>query len=62
MEIIKEQSRGLRGDLAAQLASEEPSFDQTGYQLLKFHGTYQQDDRDQGGAGTEKEAAATSSW
>lgn len=47
VEYIKEASRHLRGDLAEQLVNGKSHFDEAGYQLLKFHGIYQQDDRDQ---------------
>jgi sulfite reductase (ferredoxin) len=47
VEKVKEESRGLRGDLSAQLAADTSHFSDTGAQLLKFHGTYQQEDRDQ---------------
>ncbi len=46
VEEIKEQSRGLRGSIEETLASEVSHFTEEDYQLLKFHGTYQQDDRD----------------
>jgi sulfite reductase (ferredoxin) len=46
VEKVKEASRGLRGDLAAQLAEDTTHFSDAGAQLLKFHGTYQQEDRD----------------
>src|SRR5213596_1378025 len=46
VEKIKQASRGLRGNLAAQLAADAPHFTGTGAQLLKFHGSYQQEDRD----------------
>ncbi|HYT05693.1 MAG TPA: NADPH-dependent assimilatory sulfite reductase hemoprotein subunit [Gemmatimonadales bacterium] len=47
VELVKEGSHGLRGDLAAQLAGGTSHFTEAGAQLLKFHGTYQQTDRDQ---------------
>ncbi|HYS61176.1 MAG TPA: hypothetical protein VEM27_11330, partial [Gemmatimonadales bacterium] len=47
VEKVKEESRGLRGDLTAQLAAGSDHFSDAGAQLLKFHGTYQQEDRDQ---------------
>src|SRR3989441_7900513 len=47
VEKVKQESRGLRGDLAAQLAAGGDHFSDAGAQLLKFHGTYQQEDRDQ---------------
>src|SRR2546422_1022913 len=46
VEQVKEESHGLRGDLAAQLAAGGDHFSDAGAQLLKFHGTYQQEDRD----------------
>lgn len=46
VEIIKENSNQLRGTIAEQLGRDTDSFDREGYELLKFHGIYQQDDRD----------------
>jgi len=46
VEEIKDQSRGLRGTIEDTLASEATHFSEDDFQLLKFHGTYQQDDRD----------------
>src|SRR5690349_1079480 len=46
VERVKQESHGLRGDLAAQLAQDTSHFSDAGAQLLKFHGTYQQEDRD----------------
>ena len=46
VEEIKEESRGLYGKIVETLLSEESHFDESEYQLLKFHGTYQQDNRD----------------
>jgi sulfite reductase (ferredoxin) len=59
VEKVKEESRGLRGDLAAQLSAGGDHFSNAGAQLLKFHGTYQQEDRDQRRAlrGTDAEAS-----
>ena len=45
-EAVKQQSRQLRGNLARDLADAEAPFDNAGYSLLKFHGTYQGYDRD----------------
>lgn len=45
-EGIKRQSQHLRGTIAETLASDAPRFGEQDIQLLKFHGTYQQDDRD----------------
>src|SRR5881398_1248810 len=59
VEKVKEESHGLRGDLAAQLAAGGDHFSDASAQLLKFHGTYQQEDRDQRRAlrGTDGEPA-----
>lgn len=47
VEGIKEASNHLRGTLPEQLQDATDHFDESGKQLLKFHGLYQQDDRDQ---------------
>ena len=59
VEKVKEESRGLRGHLAEELAAGTDHFSDAGAQLLKFHGTYQQEDRDQRRErrGTDSEAA-----
>src|SRR2546429_9957666 len=46
VEQIKQGSRGLRGSLAPELAAGTSHFEDQAAQLLKFHGVYQQDDRD----------------
>src|SRR5437868_3235916 len=46
VEAIKERSSQLRGTLADELASDSSHFADDSKQLLKFHGTYQQEDRD----------------
>jgi sulfite reductase (ferredoxin) len=46
VEMIKENSRQLRGTLAQELAQEIDHFSEQSKQLLKFHGSYQQEDRD----------------
>src|SRR5271165_7389960 len=46
VESLKEVSRGLRGRLADELASGGTQVTEDGYNLLKFHGTYEQFDRD----------------
>ncbi len=47
VEDIKAESRFLRGSIAEDLANTgEDQFAKPNTQLLKFHGTYQQDDRD----------------
>jgi len=47
IEGIKTESRQLRGTIAEELRNEEDFFSGDAVQLLKHHGTYQQDDRDQ---------------
>src|ERR1700683_1940275 len=47
VEEIKCESAALRGTIQETLLGEAPRFSDDEYQLLKFHGTYQQDDRDQ---------------
>jgi sulfite reductase (ferredoxin) len=46
VELAKRQGRHLRGSIAETLASEATHFGHDDTALLKFHGTYQQDDRD----------------
>lgn len=46
VEVIKEGSGYLRGTISETLAGGESHFSEADYQLLKFHGIYQQDDRD----------------
>src|SRR5947209_4556339 len=46
VEVIKESSQHLRGTLADELAQDTAHFSEQSKQLLKFHGSYQQDDRD----------------
>lgn len=46
VELIKARSNRLRGDIEAELGSDEAAFTESSMQLLKFHGVYQQEDRD----------------
>jgi sulfite reductase (ferredoxin) len=46
VEIAKRKGRHLRGSIAETLASDASHFGHDDVHLLKFHGTYQQDDRD----------------
>lgn len=46
VEQFKEVSRGLRGPIGDELGEPKPDFTEESIQLLKHHGTYQQDDRD----------------
>ena len=45
-EILKRNSRGLRGTIAEELCNTLPYFSKPATGILKFHGIYQQDDRD----------------
>lgn len=45
-EALKANSRHLRGPIAEELLTESPQFSKPSVGLLKFHGIYQQDDRD----------------
>src|SRR5262249_11273283 len=46
VERVKEASHALRGTISEDLANDSPTFDGANAQLLKFHGVYQQEDRD----------------
>ncbi len=46
VEKIKEESEFLKGSIDTELAADTDHFGKSDIQLLKFHGTYQQDDRD----------------
>ncbi|HYC31354.1 MAG TPA: NADPH-dependent assimilatory sulfite reductase hemoprotein subunit [Gemmatimonadales bacterium] len=54
VEVAKREGRYLRGTIAETLASDATHFGGDDASLLKFHGTYQQDDRD---ARRDREAA-----
>jgi sulfite reductase (ferredoxin) len=47
VEVIKSASDYLRAPLVAEFAAGGTHITDEGYQILKFHGSYQQDDRDQ---------------
>jgi sulfite reductase (ferredoxin) len=47
VEEIKAASHALRGTIQESLGTDSSHFSEDEYQLLKFHGTYQQDDRDE---------------
>jgi sulfite reductase (ferredoxin) len=51
VEGIKEQSQFLGGEIGAELRDGLEHFGKSSETLLKFHGTYQQDDRDERGVG-----------
>jgi sulfite reductase (ferredoxin) len=55
-ERIKAQSDGLRGSIARELAEPTERFGEDDVQLLKFHGIYQQEDRDRRKATRDTEA------
>ena len=46
VETLKRESRGLRGRLAEELAEGGIQVSEDAYNLLKFHGSYEQFDRD----------------
>lgn len=45
-ELVKQNSGGLQGTILDELATADDKFSADDASLLKFHGTYQQDDRD----------------
>src|ERR1700674_2591039 len=51
VEVFKIQSEYLRGDIGQELQDANDFFGKSSIQLLKHHGTYQQDDRDARAAG-----------
>ena len=51
VEGLKAESRFLAGPIAEELRDANDHFGKASETLLKFHGTYQQDDRDERGAG-----------
>ncbi len=55
LEGIKERSNYLREPLAAQLLEDTTHFTEEAVQILKFHGSYQQDNRDNRVKGQEKD-------
>src|SRR5262245_35548758 len=46
VEAVKEASRQLRGTIAEELTGPVESLSEANKNLLKFHGSYQQEDRD----------------
>lgn len=61
-EGIKQDSRGLRGSIAEEIAAPAArgGLSEAAYTLLKFHGTYEQHDRDT--ATARKQAGADKDW
>jgi sulfite reductase beta subunit-like hemoprotein len=57
VETAKRRGRHLRGSIAETLASDATHFGEDDASLLKFHGTYQQDDRDRRRARESEEKA-----
>ena len=55
LEAIKERSQCLREPVATELSQETTHFSEDGIQILKFHGSYQQDNRDNRVKGREKD-------
>ncbi|KKD35717.1 sulfite reductase, ferredoxin dependent [Limnoraphis robusta] len=55
VEGIKERSNYLREPLATELLNDENFFSDNAVQILKFHGSYQQDNRDNRAKGQEKD-------
>jgi sulfite reductase (ferredoxin) len=55
VEDIKENSHFLREPLASELLTDTNHFSEHAIQILKFHGSYQQDNRDHRAKGQEKE-------
>ncbi|ERT05849.1 sulfite reductase, ferredoxin dependent [Lyngbya aestuarii BL J] len=55
LEGIKERSNYLREPLASELFNDENFFSGDAIQILKFHGSYQQDNRDNRAKGQEKD-------
>ena len=55
IEGIKEQSNALREPVATEILQDTTHFSETGVQILKFHGSYQQDNRDNRIKGQEKD-------
>ena len=55
LEGIKEQSNYLREPLATELLEDTTHFSADAIQVLKFHGSYQQDNRDNRVKGQEKD-------
>jgi len=55
LERIKEDSQFLREPLASELLTDTTHFTDNAVQILKFHGSYQQDNRDNRAKGQEKD-------
>lgn len=55
VESLKERSHGLREPVATELTHDTTHFSEDAVQILKFHGSYQQDNRDNRVKGQEKD-------
>lgn len=55
VEVLKEKSFNLREPVASELKLDTNRFTEDGIQILKFHGSYQQDNRDNRVKGQEKD-------
>ncbi|MCS6942759.1 MAG: sulfite reductase, ferredoxin dependent [Geminocystis sp.] len=55
VETIKERSNFLREPIATEINQDTTHFSEDGVQILKFHGSYQQDNRDNRKKGQEKD-------
>jgi len=55
VEGLKERSNYLREPVASELRLDTNSFSEDATQILKFHGSYQQDNRDNRAKGQEKD-------
>ncbi|MEB3175370.1 MAG: sulfite reductase, ferredoxin dependent, partial [Cyanobacteriota bacterium] len=55
VELLKEKSDYLREPLATELREDTTHFSEDAVQILKFHGSYQQDNRDNRVKGQEKD-------
>lgn len=55
IENIKERSNFLREPLATEIQQDTTHFTENAVQILKFHGSYQQDNRDNRVKGQEKD-------
>lgn len=55
LESLKVRSQGLRQPVAAEILQDTTHFSEEGVQILKFHGSYQQDNRDNRVKGQQKD-------
>jgi sulfite reductase (ferredoxin) len=55
VEALKERSHALREPVATEISQDTTHFSEDGIQILKFHGSYQQDNRDNRVKGQEKD-------